>query len=679
MRLKILYFSLWGLLFTPVIGLGQAHSILGEAGLPLYLRHFTGQEYGAYHQNWAIAQDARGVIYVANRDGVLEYDGSNWRIIKTQTTVRSLSVNRQGEIFVGQQGDFGVLRPDSLGALRYVSLLDKVHSSDRDFHDVWGTYAANAGVYFQTSHVLFRWDGTTMKVWRSVPGYHTAFEVRGRFFIRERGIGLKEIVNDSLRSVPGGSFFAEKRIYMMAPYGRTRTLVGTRNEGFFLYDGTSFVPFPTEVDKFLEQYGLYHGAAIPGGQYALATLGGGVLIIDVRGRLLRVLNQSAELPDDVVNFVYPDRQGGLWMALNNQGVVRAFTPSPVTQYDDRLDLYGAVYDMKRHRDTLYVATGAGLFFLDAHSVRDRLDLVRSKFLPVEGVERAWSILSANKAVFVAGDAGLYRVSRGRGIRIGDDITPCFDLLKSHVRNGLIFVGRKDGLAVLKREAGTWKIHGVKGVNEEIRSIVEENDGTLWLGTRHQGVVRLKYDARLDKATDIELLTTRDGLPGSGMTIANVLGRPLFYKYGESRVFRYNNAYAATHGKGAAEKFYPDPTLTPFVAASRDSIQTISEDKWGNIWIAYPRQIDKIERKNDGTYERRTYPDLKFAHSNVERIFPERNAIWFNRGNVLYRFETDFHRDIDPSFGVLIRQVYSIGFGSWVFRGAFQDQKGHVAI
>ena len=52
-----------------------------EEGRPL-LRIYPPTEYGGSPQNWALVQDQRGVIYVGSAAGVLEFDGSTWRLIE---------------------------------------------------------------------------------------------------------------------------------------------------------------------------------------------------------------------------------------------------------------------------------------------------------------------------------------------------------------------------------------------------------------------------------------------------------------------------------------------------------------------------------------------------------------------------------------------------------------------
>ena len=85
-------------LLLPAMASGQEGPERNEAGMSFYYEHFKPHNYQHYPQNWAIVQDQRGVIYVANKDGVLEYDGSQWRLIETavNTVVRSLTLGTDG-------------------------------------------------------------------------------------------------------------------------------------------------------------------------------------------------------------------------------------------------------------------------------------------------------------------------------------------------------------------------------------------------------------------------------------------------------------------------------------------------------------------------------------------------------------------------------------------------------
>jgi len=119
-----------------------------ETGVPLITNYPPVESTGT--QNWAITQDNRGILYIANNDGiVVEYDGHNFRTIPigNRSFIRSLSVDDKGTVYVGAVGEFGYLGPDPSGNLEYKSLLSKIDSTDLEFGDVWKTHFWKGNVY----------------------------------------------------------------------------------------------------------------------------------------------------------------------------------------------------------------------------------------------------------------------------------------------------------------------------------------------------------------------------------------------------------------------------------------------------------------------------------------------------------------------------------------------------
>jgi hypothetical protein len=59
-----------------------------ETGKPLYVERFGPEDYDRHEQNWMIRQSPAGLIYVANRTGLLEYDGRTWTSTPFQISLR---------------------------------------------------------------------------------------------------------------------------------------------------------------------------------------------------------------------------------------------------------------------------------------------------------------------------------------------------------------------------------------------------------------------------------------------------------------------------------------------------------------------------------------------------------------------------------------------------------------
>src|SRR5690606_16067135 len=303
---------------------------------------------------------------------VLEYDGRTWRCIFLpeggDQAVRSLALARSGTVFVGGVGEVGYLAPDSIGQLRYVSLLPRLREEDRTFADVWTTHALGDAVYFQSFSRLIRWDGRRMRVWASDTRFHKAFVVDGTLYVREEDVGLQRLEGDRLVPVPGGEKFAWESVYGVLPHPGG-LLVGTRSQGFFLLDDSGARPFGTEADAYLGLYRPYNAVVLEGASrrgerlYVVTTLGGGVVLLSEGGRLVRDYREDAGIAaDDLVLNARLDRQGGLWLALNN-GIRRVDVQTPLARFDLVHGLQGTVYDVIRHDGVLFVGTASGLYRL----------------------------------------------------------------------------------------------------------------------------------------------------------------------------------------------------------------------------------------------------------------------------------------------------------------------------
>ena len=106
-------------------------------GLP-FISNYEKGVYQAGTQHWEITSDANGVLYVANNDGLLTYDGYSWRKypVKNRTIVRSVLLDNN-KIFVGAQGEFGYFKEDNPREMVYVSLQKQLDSLKVKLEDIW--------------------------------------------------------------------------------------------------------------------------------------------------------------------------------------------------------------------------------------------------------------------------------------------------------------------------------------------------------------------------------------------------------------------------------------------------------------------------------------------------------------------------------------------------------------
>ena len=102
--------------------------VMGQSNYPPVTNYSTHDYSKNYNpENYCVVQDFRGVMYFGNGNGVLEFDGAQWRYINVQpgAFVRSLAIDSTGRIYAGSFGEFGYFKANDKGELEFNSLLSK--------------------------------------------------------------------------------------------------------------------------------------------------------------------------------------------------------------------------------------------------------------------------------------------------------------------------------------------------------------------------------------------------------------------------------------------------------------------------------------------------------------------------------------------------------------------------
>lgn len=639
-----------------------------------FIKNYTQKQYKASTDNWSIVQNKKGIMYFGNASGVLEYDGNNWNLIPVSNAslVRSLAIDSSGIIYVGSVGEIGFLSPDNNGALIYHSLLNKLPEDERDFADVWKTFVTADGVYFHTFTKLIRINKNSVKIWKPETSFHFCFNVNNKIYVNEREKGLKYILGNELSIVRDGEFSASLRIYAMLNYSNDQVLIATREKGLFLMKedevkGDSCIKyFPSSINSHLVNNQVYGGINLSENRYAFATLLGGVLITDKKGNLEQILNKQSGLQDDNVNYIQTDQQNDLWICLGN-GISRAEISSPLTFIDDAKGLKGSVESVVKVNNKLYAATSLGVFVSSNNS-----------FSPIKGIaSQTWALLNfitkSDTILLAASEAGLFRIENENATLIQESYG--YVIYQSRITPERIYLGSSDGLSSIRYDKGQWKDEGpFKGIEKEIRSITEDKDGNIWLGTPYEGVI--KINLKLNKNPQDSLLTawnksysisaydTLNGLPDMRYNIP--------YTFKNKTVFAtYKGIYEFSE-KNQRFSFYPlfgnsfhKNQVYRFIPKDTSAIWLFTATKQNNeTGVAYLQK--------DNTYKWYSKPFGKITDREIHAIYPNTdNVTWLGGAEGLLRYDAEVKKDFSQSFYSHICKV-TIGKDSVIFKGNYYD-------
>jgi signal transduction histidine kinase/DNA-binding response OmpR family regulator len=635
-----------------------------------YFKNYSPQDYNNQPQNWAVLQDKQGIIYMANQGGLMEFDGVSWKMLLVPNrVVRSMvmdDTSPKGTIYIGGKNEIGFTTPDNTGKLQYVSLRDRLPRDTPNFADVFAAYRVSKKIYFQSAKFLFRWDPSTgqMKVFENEATGTNSFVCGGKFYIYQANTGLSTIENDSIKPLPGITKF-DSSVCMICPYNAGKILIGTVSNGLFLYNGAATVPFPTGADELLKQNRLYTGlrlSAAPG-QFALGTSGNGLVILDSRGNVTYTFDKSTGLPVDSILDIFEDPGGNLWLSLET-GLSKIEYASPLYIYDARNELGGIALSLMKYNDVLFAGTTDGLFYLTTPG----------KFRPVPGINKnfeCWSLISTSDSLLAGLSDGTYRVevqNNGRSIKarkVMDRFT--YVLYPSRVDPNRVWAGSRGELISLYRvnKTSPWKTGNITPIKgQEIKSMVEDKKGRLWLGTVSDGVLRFDFSAGNQLLNQIHFTQTH-GLPPGGVYVVFAAGHVLFLTHtGLARFDEKEN------------RFYPDNTLgNDFSMSGTKPVFRLIEDTYRNTWFHSKSLNYHALLKPDGTYDIISRPFLRIPLYQVNCIYfdPGENCAWFASINGLIRYDLDTKTNTNPIFNTLIREVELINGKIPVLNGHREDQ------
>ena len=339
--------------------------------MPL-IHNYGKADYEAGLQNWDLAQDSCGEVFVGNSRGVLCFDGYQWTLtpLPGNTVARSLLIDGN-RLYVGTYMDFGYMERDEYGQLQYTSLWPKGFEAHDD--EIWNIVKDKAGViWFQSFASSFSYDGK-----RVTP--HFDFSLRPLYYHQVRGDIYVQIQEGDYYLLSGGQMYPVVRrsqvgndhIVAALPGAAGEIILCTQWHGLYIYDGKSCRPFTTQVDKALMTANLNRATLVTqDSTVVIGTILGGIYGIGMDGRLKWHFDTSNRLGNNSVLRLMADVDGNVWAALDN-GVALISNASPyslLVPEDGQVSSIGMVYDVVEAPPFLYLATNqaAWRYGLESH-------------------------------------------------------------------------------------------------------------------------------------------------------------------------------------------------------------------------------------------------------------------------------------------------------------------------
>ena len=640
-------------------------SQFNKTGIPFF-RNFSPKEYKAHNSNWAVVQDKRGLVYFGNNNnGVLEYDGKNWRQIPVpkNSIVRSLAVDSNGIIYVGAVGEFGYILPDHSGNLIYNSLSSELDSTIK-YSNVWKTYVDKDNqVYFCSIQYLFLHNKQNKIEPIKLPeGCFFSFLVQDDLYIGNyiQGLLIYNKKTKTVDKVIGGDFFIDKDIFKILLYKKDILLISTY-DGLYIYntkDGSIETPANNshfeKTNKFLIDNIAYGGVRIDDNLFAWATINAGIAIAEKKGKLIENYTDSTGVQDkQISDLYYCSDQGVLWATLNN-GISKFEFNSPIRFFNNNAKLTGTVNDIIRFDGSLYCGTTLGLYYLDYN--KSGFPVFKSipelkgqsvnslKIIEVDGIQH----------LIIGTSYGILEVSKNKVKNFIKSDIYAWVIYPSKFKQNTFYIGTERGLKVAKYVNGSIIADPDYIITHEVRSITEDQEGNLWIGSLLSGIYMITPEGKITS------YSTNDGLPVMNDIYVTNINNNIIFATVEG-FYKFDNT---TH------KFIKDDQFGNGINENKSTIISVFAGFNNQIWVNNNNRVMKLI-KHYAEYNIDTIPFRRIPQMSVQVIYSEPDGLtWIGGSEGLFCYDNFFKRKYNIPYNTLVRKVSINTNDSVIFNGTY---------
>jgi len=455
------------------------------------IHNYTLAEYKAGNQNWDITRADDGKVYVANNSGLLEYDGLVWKFyqLPNKTIVRSvLAVD--DVIYTGSYEEFGYWKRNNFGTLKYHSLSDSILNIISPNEEIWGIVSFDDKIIFRSFSNIYVYDFETVKQLHTDSVIISCNVIDDNLYVSTLNEGVFLLKDNSLELFYFNELLKDTKIISVSNY-EGKLLLMTSLKGSFFLEGGNLIPTNFEINKQIKLHQLNHFSVLSNGDMVFGTIKDGVFLSDKNGNSKFHISKENGLLNNTVLAQSIDSTDNLWLGLDN-GIADIQLSSSNYFFNDVSGKLGTVYDIVEFKNTIYIGTNTGLFWLDKS---DKLQFV-------EGSQgQVWDLKIIDDELFCGHNEGTFIVNKGE-INFISRFTGGYTIRKVPERLDTYIQGTYSGLVKFEKNSGKWQVKHLGKTTIPSKFLVFENANTAWVAHATKGIYRVTFDKNYDSVTSV---------------------------------------------------------------------------------------------------------------------------------------------------------------------------------
>ena len=640
------------LLFFFLLILGSSIQAQAPFGIP-FTKNYTKKHYAAATQNWQGLRDRNGVVYFANNNGLLSYNGLIWQLFPQEkySSLRSIALDSSGIIYAGGQNEIGFFAPDTHGKWVYHNLTHKIPKKDQNFDDIWDVIIHQGVVYFRANKKIFRYENGVFSIISAHKYFPFIGILNGEVIVQD---GLTSIFSLSSNNKKHFDLPKNDLITSITPINNNTELISTLNNGLFLYQANKIKPWAIDQIEFLKKNDTYTTYLLADGNIAIGTLIGGFLIISPSGKTIFHIKRSNGLQNNSIRCIFQDKNNNIWLGLDN-GISLIEYNSPFTFFAPDANIESTGYAAAINDEHFFFGTANGVYSRKLGS---------SEFTKVQNTEgQVRNINIINKITVVSHHKHALKIVDGTAIPISPNKGSwVFQSLLQDTN--FVIAGTYNGISLYDKNLKF--INKIKGFDESSRFLEQDQYGNIWVAHPNKGIFKLSLNKDKSRVA-VTKYGQKDGLPSNLLNHVFKIGNELFfptskgvfsYNY-KKKIFEYNIAFnKLLNGKERIRRLIDAPNKDIWYIGSKEIGKLIIKDN------SISKQIKNLE-----------FPQISDQLvEGFEALYPvgDDAILPAEQGFIYYNSQKKWSKNL--KFGLVFSDICLTNHGdSTIFSGYFYNQ------
>lgn len=568
-------------------------------------------------------QDLHGEIYFANRAGVLEYDGLNWKSLSVPGAVFTLVTDGK-EVFVGGLTGIGILKEkiDSPRTYELFSDVSGVFSSVYNSQHAFFCSEDKIIIYSLASQKV----ATILEKNSDTGNFLGVFNLGENIVVTTAGNKLYAIKNNELVT---SNFEISNLLFTSSSPTNQAVLIGTKGNRIYILKNNQLREVFLEQSDFLVSNILTDGVWVSESRLALGTQRGGVIFVNPStGATEEIVDYAAGLPDNEVFSLMRDKNEGVWVA-HEYGFTRIATNIPFRAFHNYPGLIGNLLCVRPFQDRLYVGTTMGLFVLtQSNSGSPELSTEGFEYKRVNAIQGKVNQLDEIDGSLIAyGASGVYEITDQTARSIIPE--PVRHVFSSSALNQVLISTMDNQIKSFIPSKEGWKeTHLFDTLKNHFSYVFEDRLDNVWLC----GSTMIYKVEAVDNEV-IEVLQYPIQNPTNDETLGLALG---------SEVYVVSSGQFE-HYSGSGFEKYDSLSGGHRYFASAGNFWFNDGEKWRTV----DRKLQSMRLEWLGIF-----PDLRFLATDNKH-----NSLWaITDANELYKFNNDQAESNESLYPLFLREV-----------------------